>query len=79
MSLRYDPVVWPGRRSKNGAHGPENACVNTGVQVSVSPGQIVVIVYGLVAKVELPKSTANAQVLFVVRDSMLLRDSAIFC
>lgn len=47
---------------------------DTEVSIPIGPDQIAVIVYSLVAEVESPKRTANAPVLTVVQNSMLLRD-----
>lgn len=67
----------PLRRPNKAAYGPESVGATYGVYVLDRLGQFVVIVYRVVSDLQLSKITVNAQVLFVVLNSMLLRDCVI--
>lgn len=65
------------RPPKDAAYWPESVGVDFWVSVLDSSGHFFVVVYSVVAEVELSEGTASALVLFVIRDCMVLHGSGI--
>lgn len=77
MSAGYVSGDGHGQRPREAVFKLEGVRIDVGVLVPVQLGLLDVIMYIVDAKVKLLDSTANALVLFVFRDSTLLRNSAI--